>query len=138
MDFSSINYLAVIVGGIISFVLGSVWYNPNVFGKTWQRELGFTDEDLKGANMAKIFGSSLVLMLIMSMGMAILIQGHFTEEVNLISGLKHGLYIGLIFVSTSMGINMLYQRKSFTLWVIDAGYQVLILCIMGAVLGAWK
>lgn len=138
MDFSSINYLAVLVAGIASFALGSVWYNANVFGKIWQNELGYSDEDLKDANMAKIFGSSLVLMIIMSLGMAFLIQGHSIGETTLMTGLKHGLYIGLIFVGTSMGINMLYQRRSLKLWLIDAGYQTVILCIMGAILGAWK
>ncbi len=137
MEFASINFLAVLVSAIASFALGALWYSPVLFGKTWQLELGFSDEDLKGANMGKIFGSSFVLMLVMGLGMAMLIQGHFDQEITWLSGLKHGIYIGLVFVGASMGINMLYQRKSLKLWFIDAGYQIVFLGIMGAILGAW-
>ncbi len=137
MDFSNINYLAVIVAAIAGFALGSLWYSSALFGKAWQKELGFTDEYLKEGNMAKIFGFAFLLMIIMSLGMSFLIRGHFDGQVDMLSGLKHGFYIGLVFVGTSMGINVLFQRKSFKLWFIDAGYQILILCIMGAVIGAW-
>lgn len=137
MDFSNINYLAVIVAAIAGFALGSLWYGTALFGKAWQKELGFTDEYLKEGNMAKIFGFAFLLMIVMSLGMSFLIRGHFGGEVDMLSGLKHGFYIGLVFVGASMGINMLFQRKSMKLWFIDAGYQILILCIMGAVIGAW-
>ena len=88
--------------------------------------------------MGKIFGTSFVLMLVMSFGMAIFIQGHNTGEINWLSGLTHGLYVGVFFVATSMGINILYQRKPFRLWAIDALYQVIFLAMMGSILGAWK
>jgi hypothetical protein len=50
----------------------------------------------------------------------------------------YGFLIGIFFISTSYGINMIYQRKSFLLWAIDSGYQVLYLAISGAILGAWR
>ncbi len=138
MDFSNINFLAVFVAALASFAVGSLWYSPILFGKAWQSELGFTDEYLKEGNMGKIFGSSFLLMCVMALGMAMLIQGHFDQEISWVDGLKHGLYVGVVFVGTSMGINMLYQRKSMKLWFIDAGYQILFLAIMGAILAAWK
>lgn len=137
MDFSNVNFLAVLAGGILSFAFGALWYSPVLFSKAWQAETGLTNEDIANANMAKIFGSSLLLMLVMSLGMAITLRGHDTLEINWQSGLLHGLYIGIMFVSTSIGINILYQRKSIKLWLIDAGYQLIMLMIMGAVIGAW-
>jgi hypothetical protein len=50
----------------------------------------------------------------------------------------YGLGFGFFFNAMSIGINMIYQRKSFTLWAIDAGYQVVYLGISGAILGAWR
>ncbi len=137
MDLSNINFLAVIVAALVSFGLGSVWYSA-LFGKAWQKELGLTEEYLKQGNMVKIFGSSFVLMVIMAFGMAILIQGHQADrEIDWLQGNHHGLYVGFFFVATTMGINLLYQRRSLKLWAIDAGYQVLCLSVMGAILGAW-
>jgi hypothetical protein len=137
MDLSNINYLAVIVAALVSFGLGSLWYSA-LFGKSWQKELGFTEEYLKEGNMGKIFGSSFILMVIMAFGMAIMVQGHAgDQEINWLQGMYHGLYVGFFFVGTTMGINLLYQRRSLKLWAIDAFYQVLCLSIMGAILGAW-
>ncbi len=138
MDFASVNFLAVAVAAIASFALGALWYSQALFGKLWQQELGFTDEYLQSANLGKIFGSSFVLMFIMALGMALLLGAHSPDKVNLMFGLSQGLFIGLIFVGTSMGINMLYQRKSFKLWLIDALYQIVFLTIMGTILGAWR
>ena len=138
MELSNINFLALAVAAIASFGLGSIWYSPLLFGKAWQNALGFTDEYLKKGNMAVIFGSSFVLIFLMDFGLAIILQGHAGRDVSALSGLLYGLLMGLFFVATSIGINMLYQRKSFTLWAIDAGYQVLYLGITGAILGAWR
>ena len=138
MDFSSINFLALGAAAIASFGLGALWYSPVLFGKIWQQEIGMTEEDLKGANMPMIFGTTFVLTFIMGLGLAMIIAGHEGAEMNWMSGAHHGLYAGLAFVGTSMAINYLYQRRSFKLWAIDAGYQILFLTIMGAILGAWQ
>ncbi len=90
--------------------------------------------------MAVTMTSSFLLMILMVFGMAMLIQGHDASEtnpVNWLSGLYHGLSIGILFIGTSIGINYLYQLKSFKLWLIDAGYQIIGLCIAGVILGAW-
>ncbi|SOE20837.1 Protein of unknown function [Spirosomataceae bacterium TFI 002] len=138
MDLSNLNFLAIIVGGLLAWGFGSLWYSPLLFSKAWQTESGMTDDDLKDANMAKIFGGSFVLMIIMSFGMAILLRGHDDPaEITLQTGIMHGLYVGIMFVATSIGINQLYQRKSLKLFFIDAGYQIIMLMIMGAVIGAW-
>ena len=34
-DFSSINWLAVILGTIVSFLVGWLWYSPKLFGVKW-------------------------------------------------------------------------------------------------------
>jgi hypothetical protein len=138
MELSNINFLALIVAAIASFGLGALWYSPVLFGKVWQNAVGLTDESLQKANMAVIFGSSFVLIFLMDFGLAIILQGHATRDITAYSGMLYGLLIGLFFIATSYGINMIYQRKSFILWAIDSGYQVLYLGITGAILGAWR
>lgn len=34
-DFSAVNWLAVIVGAVASFLLGWLWYSPALFGTKW-------------------------------------------------------------------------------------------------------
>jgi hypothetical protein len=135
MDFSSINWLAVVVATLASFALGALWYSL-LFKNTWIREVGIPEDTMKNVNLAKIFGTCLVLTAVMGLGMAILTQGHGIL-INWKDGMLLGLFIGLCFVAPSTGINYLYQRKSFLLWAIDAGYQVAFLVLMGTIFGAW-
>lgn len=136
MDFSNINFLAVLVAAIASFALGALWYTSILFGKAWQKELGYTDEYLQSGNMPLTFGTSFVMMLLMALGMAGLL-GAKGGEIGWAGGLQFGLLVGLFFAATSIAINYVYQRKSLKLWLIDAVYQVLIIGIMGAIIGAW-
>ncbi len=137
MGFEHVNFLAVAVAAIAAFALGSLWYSPVLFGKSWQKALGFTDEYIAEGNMGLIFGSTFVLMLVMSLGMALLI-GAAPGEISIMTGVHYGLMIGIMFVGTSMAINMLYQRKPVKLWFIDAGYQIVFLVIMGVIIAAWR
>ena len=137
MELSTINFLAILVAAVSAFVIGSVWYSPILFGKGWQNALGLSEKDIKDANMVKIFGTSFVLMLIMAFGLAIAVNALYPNGLNWVTGLKTGLFVGIFFISTSYGVNILYQRKSFKLWAIDSSYQVLLLGIMGLIIGAW-
>lgn len=138
MDLSSINFHAVIGAALAAFILGALWYSTPFFGKPWQKELGFTDEYLKQGNMGLIFGTSFVMMLLMSFGLAIIFNFIGFENLCWLKGLLWGLLFGAFFAGTSSAINYLYQRRSFKLWVIDALYQILMAGIMGIVLASWN
>ena len=131
-----INIFAILVAGLASWAVGSLWYSPVLFGKAWQKELGFTDEYLKQGNLAIIFGSSLILMIVMAFGLAPVIASHGDEMV-WHHGIFHGAMVGLFFAAAGMGINYLYQRRSFKLFIIDATYQVLFLSLSGLILAIW-
>ena len=122
-----INYLSILVAGVVAWGFGALWYSPVMFGKVWQREVGMTDADIQGGNMVLIFGSSFGMV-------PALLMAH--ESISVGHGAFHGALFGLFFAATSMGINYLYQRSSFKLWLIDASYQVALLTVGGAILAA--
>lgn len=127
-----INWIAVIGAALAGFAIGGIWYGP-LFGKAWQRELGLSDELIKGANMPMIFGLVFLLNLV-----AAYLLGHILASDGgpgigasaLIAG-----SIGLGFVATSIGVNYLFSRNSFKLFLIDAGYWTAIYTVMGAIFG---
>jgi hypothetical protein len=45
MDFSSINWLAVIASVVASMIIGSVWFGPKGFYPAWQKALGQIDKN---------------------------------------------------------------------------------------------
>jgi hypothetical protein len=138
MAYPHINVWAVLVASLAFWALGAVWYSPVLFSKRWQKEVGFNEEDVKKTNVAMVFGTSFLLMLLMVWALNFVINSHKPEDVNLTRGLIYGLFTGFFFSMLTMGINYLYQRRSIMLWLIDGFYVVLGLGIAGMILGAWK
>lgn len=130
-----VNYLAILVSAVLAFGIGALWYGP-LFGKAWMKESGVTPDGERG-NMLRIFGVSFLMTLVMALGMATLFHNVEDSKVTWVVGLTHGLYIGLAFIFTSLGINYQYEGKSFKLLAINAGYNIFFLMVMGAILGAW-
>jgi hypothetical protein len=54
-------FLAAAIAAIVPLIVGSIWYNPKVFGSAWMNVNGFNEEKLKeGFNMPLVFGLTLV------------------------------------------------------------------------------
>lgn len=127
-----LNYLAIILAALSTFLLGGLWYSPAVFGKAWMKENGFTEESMKGANMAKIFGLAFVLALISSINLAMFMG----PEKDVTMGAAYGFAAGFGWVATFVGTHYLFERKSFKLFLINAGYSIVALTVMGVIIVA--
>ncbi len=125
----AINLWAVFLGAAAFFLVGAIWYGP-LFGKVWQREAGLTDDEMKNANMALIFCLCFAFELLIS-----LMLGHLVARTNpphfVIMMMAIGF--GATIMSPAIGINYLFQRRSGTLFAIDAGHFVVGMAAMGAV-----
>lgn len=158
------NFLAVLVAAGVPIVVGFFWYNPKIFGNVWMREAGVSEEKLKSGNMAVILGVSFLLAILLSffmqlitihqMGAVSMIGGDPTAEGVLPSfqafmddygnsfrtykhGAFHGLLAGIFLALPIIGINSLFERKSWTYILINVGYWTLTLSLMGAIVCGW-
>jgi len=127
------NWWAILVAAVAAFALGGIWYSPILFAKIWMKETGVTADSAKGRNVAMAFGGTFVLQIVAAAFLAILIGPMGTIK----SGAIAGFLIGVCFVATAIGTNYLYEGKSFKLYLINTGYAVGLLTIMGIILGAW-
>ena len=93
-----VNWIAIVVAALASFLLGGLWYSPVLFGKAWQREAGLTDEQLKNGNMAKIFGLALILCLLAAWMFATFLG----PRPSLAFGFGAGFSAGLFWVATKL------------------------------------
>ena len=125
------EWLPSLVAALAAFGLGGLWYSPFLFGKAWQREAGLSDEQIRSANRARIFGLSFVLCLVAAIAFSMVI----TPEASFFMALHSGIGIGLFWVATSFGVNYLFELKSFRLWLINAGYHTLQFTLYGLVFG---
>ena len=129
-----LNYFAILVSALSTFFIGGLWYSPVAFGKAWMKENGFTEESLKGGNMLKVFGVSFLLAIISAVNLAMFMG----PENKPAMGALWGFLAGAGWVATFVGTHYLFERKSFTLFLINAGYSIVALTLMGAILAAWK
>lgn len=129
-------YLEVLIAAVAAFLLGSVWYTV-LFGKIWQAETGVTEEQAKNG-IAMTYGLSFLLMAVLAYGVNFVVNLHKPEEQTLTHGAFHGMLMALIYGLPAVGINYLYQKKSLKLYLIDGGYLVAFMALMGGVLAALK
>lgn len=69
----NVNFLIILAAALVPMVLGFIWYNPKVFGKAWMDAAGITEDKMKGANMALIFGLSFVLSFLLAMSVQFMV-----------------------------------------------------------------
>jgi hypothetical protein len=125
-----INWLAVLVAAIVTFVLGGLWYGP-LFGKVWRTAEGQAEpEPGHRKHPALVYGLSFVLMLIAAAALAITVG----PDPTVVRAVGAGLIIGVGWVATSFGVNYLFAGRRLALFAVDAGYNIVLFAAMGLVL----
>lgn len=159
-----INWIAIFVSALTTLVIGFVWYNPKVFGTLWMKETGLTQEDLTKGNMLKIFvltyifslfiviiESSLTIHQSGALGMIggplkindalpsfqAFMKDYGTAYRTFKHGALHGFISGLFFAFPIIAINGLFERKSWKYIFINAGFWMVSLTIIGALICGW-
>ena len=139
IDWSEINWLAVLVAGVATFMLGGLWYTA-LFGKAWRTAHGFTEETVKQAqaqmNPAKFFGGMLLCYLVVALGLAIVMQ--WCLIYTLAGGASLGAVVGLVIVSPIVLTNHMPSMVKPAGFFIDATYSLIYCTMIGTILGAWQ
>jgi len=134
MDLPPINYLAVLVAALSSFVIGFLWYAPFTFGNVWMKEVGLTEEKISQTSMFKTFALTFLLSLVICFNLAAFLG----NDSSLAQGMMYGGLAGIGWVAASIGILYLFERKSFRLFLINGGYNAVTYIVAGGIIGAWK
>ena len=133
-----INYLAVVVATVAAFALGGLWYSPLLFAKMWVNAHGYTEEQVNAMQKSagKAYGVSLVCQWLIALAIAVLVG--YLHLVNLSQGLKLSVLIwGGFALPLGLMANM-FTDKRITVFLIDTGYQLVYLLIMGAIITVWQ
>ena len=138
INWSEINWLAVVVAGFAAFMLGGVWYTA-LFGKAWQNAHGFSAEVIKQAQAAmspaKFFGTMLICYMVVALGIAILTQ--WTGTNTLIGGAWLGGLVGVLIVTPVVLTNHLPSMVKTPGFLIDGAFAILFCKVIGMIIGAW-
>ncbi len=131
-----VNYWAVLACGVISMIIGFVWYSPMIMGRTWMEEIEKTEADMKkGFNTFKIYGLAFICNLFIAFSLAQLMA--HTDAFTVAGGIRLAFLCWFGFILAPMVINSLFEGKSFKLLLVDSGHHLIVILVFGIVLGAW-
>jgi hypothetical protein len=134
--FNHINWLSVLIGGVAYFLLGAIWYTT-LFGKKWQSyNASLMNNPNAKKGVASIMIISLILMIICSLGLAILATrfGIFGWA----GGLKLGLLTGICFAATAVHISYIYEKRPLGLHLINGLYNLTGNIIAAIIVCSWR
>jgi hypothetical protein len=129
------NLLAVLVSGVMMWLLGAIWYSPIAFGKKWAALVPGPQGDKKKTMMVGMI-MSLVGDILLSFVLAHVIIWSGSREFG------RGLFIGFVmwmgfFAATAIPQGV-FEGRPFKLFAINQAYNLLGLMLIAGVLSAWR
>jgi fluoride ion exporter CrcB/FEX len=138
MSLPHVNYLAVLVSGVVIFLLGGIWYSKLLFARQWVALMGKSEEELK-ANAGPMPVNFLVAFLcglVAAYVLAAFLNHH--EPATIARGAKLGAVCWLGFTATSSLTTATFSSIPKRLWLINAGYNLVAYVLAGVILAAWR
>jgi len=134
MNISSLNWLAIFIAALSSFLVGGLWYSKALFANAWMIDSKLTLEEIRSSSMPKTFGFTALFSLIMAFNLAMFLAD---PKTNVIWGAEAGFLAG-IWTFCAIAIHSLFELKSWRHIFINGGYSTISLTLMGAIIGLWR
>ena len=126
--------VAILVAAFVYFALGALWYSPLLFVDPWLRLIGKSFAEVK-AHGAAPYPWAFLFALLTATGLAQVLRWQGS------SGAGTGAFIGFALGATlsfaTMAPAYLFEGRPLLLLLINGGYPLVGMCVMGLVLGAW-
>lgn len=133
MEPTNVNIWVVLICTAINIILGMVWYSPTVLGAIWAKEHGLDLNTLKPSIWSYIGGIIVAFLLTFVLNMMI----HAFNIRGMGNGIAFGFFIWLGFLATTHFSGVLWAKKPFIVYFIDAGYLLVNLILFGAIMAVW-
>jgi len=160
----NVNFPILLLAAIVPLLMGFIWYHPKTFANAWMKEADMTEEKIKSGNMGLIFGVTFVFSILLAFSIQFMVIHQFSlyslfygqaiddpnSEVGIFfksilervgnsfrtfkHGMLHGFLGGLFSALPILGINALFERKSFKYIFIHAGYWIITMMLMGGII----
>ena len=134
-----VNYLAILLAGLSSMVVGFVWYSRGVFGKTLQQLVGLSDKE-----MEKGMAPAMILTLLASFVTAYVLahiaylSNQFFGNSFLHDALFTAFWVWLGFTAARMLTHDLFEKRPTKLTLLAFGHELVTLLVMGLIIGLMK
>jgi len=131
------NYLAIVVAAVACFLFEAGWYS--YFLQRWHDGIGRTRAWLMspaGNNPALQYGTALISAAVIATAISCVTQ--LTGPQTALRGIKVAALLWLGFVLTTWSTEYVFEVRPWSLLGINAGFWLIGMALMGAIVGAWK
>jgi hypothetical protein len=130
-----VNFLAVFVAAFANYIIATVWY-AILFSGLWKRLTGIPEMKPTPIKMLLAFIGSLML----SLGLvhAIVFGNAYLKMSGVAGGLMGGFFSWFGFIAPITLTNVIYERRPWKLWLLDNGFWLVSLLVMGTILSVWQ
>jgi len=132
LEYTGLNWVAVIAGAVAIIVVGFIWYLPQVFGTRWAALSGRPLPSL-GEVSPMTYVGGIVVALITAYVLAVVMDG--LGAATLVDGATVGFLAWLGFVAATTYAAVLFEGRSTAHWAINAGNVLVGLVVAGAIMG---
>ncbi len=135
MSFTGVNFAAVFVSGAAMWVLGALWYAA-LFGKRWAKLVGMHNVEAMKSRATMNYIYTFIANLVIALVMAAFLS--YTVVTTAMDGATTAFWAWLGFVLPTGVINSVWIKKPMELFLIDYGYCLVGMVVIGAILGSWR
>jgi hypothetical protein len=141
---TTMNFFVMLGASVCSWLFGAMYYGS--LGKQWVEAQGSTVEAFRARQAAKVGKLSaqapFILGFIAQLIMAYVLYGLMkhvahTGPLTVRNGLITAVFIWFGFILTSIVVNYSFSDRKFMLIVIDVGYWLGVMLILGGIIGAF-
>lgn len=126
----SVSIWWVLLAAVVYFGVGAVWYSKMMFSKMWMSEVKTKGAEMSMAPQAMVTTFLAIALLVVVEAYMVQVTGVQGWEAGALLGLK--LWLG--FAATTALINNSFQKGSMRLYLIDQGYHMVGIVLVGAIL----
>lgn len=136
---SQMNWLAVIVGALVYFALGALWYSPAFLGRRWQRSIGWDPEQRPPEMRVTTYLVPALAYLVMAIAIGLLAEATGTDTIGegLVLGLVLGIGLSLMhtLVDATFDPN---KPEPWTWFAINGSYHALGILVVAVIVAVWQ
>ena len=133
-----INYLAVLIAGLSSMLVGSIWYMPKVFGTVWAK--------LAKVNLnKKVPASQMIVLMTSTLGASLVtafilanvtfVTNYFLGNSYLQDALTTAFWLWLGLTALRVYVHDAFEGRPFKLTILTVGHELVTIMLMGLIIG---
>lgn len=130
-----LNLVAILVCAVIVWMIGAAWYSPLLFAKPWVaivgRQMGEKPKGVYKGMIGSLIGDILLCFVLAH----VLI---WSGAASWLDGAHIGVLTWLGFFAATMYPQSIYEGRPLKYFLINSGYWLVSLALVGAILAVWR